>query len=102
MQLDRENPTLKTALAMMIPLATQVCQNELVTKDLNAARDRAMRKTEEGCQRQAIKRPASSTPVDITEGNDNNKEKRKGPAKVAKTSDINAIKAGEGPTELEL
>ena len=95
-QLDREHPTLKKALAMMIPLATQFCQNELAKKDLKAARDRVMKKTEEGCQRQAIKRPASSTPVDLTESQDNNKEKRKEPAKVAKTSDDKASKKEKG------
>ena len=47
-QLDRDHPTLKKALAMMIPLATQFCQNELAKKDLKAARDRVMKIIEEG------------------------------------------------------
>jgi hypothetical protein len=32
----------------MIPLATQFCQNELAKKDLKAARERVMKKTEDG------------------------------------------------------
>ena len=55
-----------------------------------------MVKTEEGCQRPAIKRPASSTLVDLTESKDNNKEKRKEPAKVVKTSDDKASKKKKG------
>ena len=43
-----------------------------------------------------MKRPASSTPVDLTESKDNNKEKRKEPAKVAKTSDDKASKKEKG------
>ena len=81
---------------MMIPLATQFCQNELANKDLKATRDRVMQQLRMGCQRQAIKRPASSTLVDLTESKDNNKEKRKEPAKVAKTSDDKASKKEKG------
>ena len=87
---------------MMIPLATQFCQNELAKKDLRAARDKAMNTMwlKEGRQRQAMKRPASSTLVDLTEGNDNNKEKGEGSAKVAKTSEVKASKQEKGQQNL--